>query len=357
MKYLFTTLLLLLILLTESSIAQHRINYYPDSIRIELPDQHTLLVFEMRWYSENTEFIKNFPAAFGELMDYVKKSTADDFSETGPYKISVKVMAAGYKEIVGVPSNYSFKPIGEKTTITIDTASRTKTEVLIRDNQITELLPPGWEVIILAHDHKIKIYSESFEGLMSIVNTDLSEVSTKLESDIGMKNIGRKSVRAQMILKQNAVETSSINYVHPGDNIFLTANAGVGLFQDKLYPELSLKLGLTFRDHFNRKNIRTSVHYNNLFFAEKGDEGYNSYINSFLSVSFERNFSHKDNHAQWSGLGAGLLVRNRGNYFKGNTAKFFITHELGGRLHLVPEFYLTDDFKKFSFGMTLKYTF
>jgi hypothetical protein len=51
------------------------------------------------------------------------------------------------------------------------------------------------------------------------------------------------------------------------------------------------------------------------------------------------------------------LVRKNGDYFVGKTAKLFITHEMGNRINIVPEFYLTNDFKKFTFGMTLKYSF
>lgn len=349
MKYLFTILLLLVVLLqTKIGQAQQKINYYPDSIRIELPEQHTLIVFEMRRYAENPAFIKNFPAQFDALMAYVKESTSDNFSETGPNKIVIEITPEGH---------YSTKPFVESTHFTIENTIANQTKILVKDHQIVELLPPGWEVYITAKEYKIKVYSETYQDLLSLSDLDLTAVGSKLEADAGMKNIGRKSIHAQMVLNQKTIEKSTINYVHPLDNIFINANAGVGLFQDKLYPELSFHLGLTFKDHFKRENIRTAVHYTNLFFAEKTEPGYTSYINSFLSLSFERNFNPNDDHAHWFGLGAGLLVRNKGDYFKGNTAKFFISHELGGRLNVVPEFYLTDDFKKFSFGMALKYSF
>jgi hypothetical protein len=119
-----------------------------------------------------------------------------------------------------------------------------------------------------------------------------------------------------------------------------------------------LTLGLTFRDHFGRKNIRTSLVWDNMLFTEKPVEGYQLNINSFLSLSFEKNFNTKTKSPQWLGIGAGFLVRKNGDYFTGNTMKFFIIHEMENRrISLQPEFYLTDDFKKFAFGMTMKYTF
>jgi hypothetical protein len=96
-----------------------------------------------------------------------------------------------------------------------------------------------------------------------------------------------------------------------------------------------------------------------MFFAERQPEGgYSSHINSFLSVSFAKNFSKGYGRPSWTGIGAGLLVRTSGDYFKGNTLKLFMFNNIGSsRLQIVPEFYLTDDFKKFSFGMKLRCVF
>ena len=62
MRYSFLILTVVLLCLFGSAQAQQKINYYPDSIRIEMPDQHTLIVFEMRQFKNDLDFIKNFPA-------------------------------------------------------------------------------------------------------------------------------------------------------------------------------------------------------------------------------------------------------------------------------------------------------
>jgi hypothetical protein len=60
----------------------------------------------------------------------------------------------------------------------------------------------------------------------------------------------------------------------------------------------------------------------------------------------------------WGGIGAAILVHETENFFQGKTAKLFILSDLGStRLNIVPEFYLTNDFKKFQFGLKLNYAF
>ena len=356
MRYSFLLLSVALLCLAGSAEAQQRINYYPDSIRIELPDHQTLVVFEMKQFKKDLDFIRNFPVMFKELLEYVQKSTPANFSSTGPYRIDIQILPEGYKEIMSNSTEHSYKPVGEKTLIKISHVDKSVTQVTVKEKQLAELLPPGWEVFINSKDFKIKIYSESFEGINGIGTEDFTQASSTLSSDPGIKIMGKKSVQARMVVQQGKVSQNYIHYIYPGDNIFLNMNAGIGLFGDKLYPELSFALGLTFKDRFFRQNIRPSIVYNNLFFAEKTTEGFNVNTNSFLSLTLEKNFNRGVGGPHWSGLGAGLLVRKSGDYFTGNTAKFFITHNMG-RVNLVPEFYLTDDFKKFAFGMTLKYNF
>ena len=97
---------------------------------------------------------------------------------------------------------------------------------------------------------------------------------------------------------------------------------------------------------------------NHLFFTEKSAGEFTTHTNTFLNGTFELNFNRKTSQASWSGLGLGFLIGKNGDYFTGNTGKFFITHTIpNSRFSMVPEFYLTDDFKKFTFGMTLKYAF
>ena len=94
-----------------------------------------------------------------------------------------------------------------------------------------------------------------------------------------------------------------------------------------------------------------------MFFTKIKSESFALDNNSFLSVGYSKNFSDTKT-GRWTTIGAGLLVSKSGNYFKGNTAKFFISTDIGNsKLNLVPEFYLTDNFSKFAFGLKLNYSF
>ena len=132
--------LFLALLYTTINVNGQQINYYPDSIRIELPDQRTVVIIEMREFKNNTQFIPNFPAFIKETSDYVQKSLPDNFNETGPYHIDVKIVPAGEKEILSTGLNQSFIPLGEKTLISIKKIDQPQTLVTVKDKQIIELL-------------------------------------------------------------------------------------------------------------------------------------------------------------------------------------------------------------------------
>jgi len=334
--------------------AQPKFKMYPDSIRVEMPDLNALVVFELREFLKAEGVIRNFSQTLRDVLDNVKKSAGKNLSDSGPLRIEVNTMPEGTKEV-----GLGIKPFGEKQQMTIRPVAPLQTDVtIVKDRGIVELLPPGWEMYLNAKDYRIKIYASTFSFLDSIPTQDFGIVADAMLADEGMKTIGRKSIESQLIIKNQQVSQQSTSFVFPGDQIGLGLQGGIGLVQNIIYPELSLKLALTFRDRSRRPNFRTSIIANQLFFAESSATGFTTNLNTFVSGAFEFNFNRKTADASWSGLGIGLLVRQKGDYFTGNTGKFFITHSIpNSRFSMVPEFYLTDDFKKFTFGMTLKYSF
>lgn len=341
------------VIIFQVGIAQPKFKLYPDSIRVEMPEQNGLVVFEIREFPKNQDVIRNFGKTLKEILETVRKSTSPDQAKE-PLHIEVRTGPEGQKEVgLGV------KPFGEKRELTIRPSSPLQTTVtMTKERGIVEMLPPGWEVLMMAKDHKVKVYAADFSSLEKIADQDFGLVADAIAKDAGIVHMGRKSIESRMILRNSQVDEKTVSYVHPGDNIFLAFQAGIGLYQNIIYPELSFKMGLTFKDRMRRPNFRTTLIATRLYFAEQTSEGFQSYSNSFLSGSFEVNFDRKSGKTSWSGLGIGFLVNRSGNYFLGNTAKIFVTHTIpGSRFSMVPEFYLTDDFKKFTFGMTLKYSF
>jgi len=345
---------LVLSFLALSVLAQPKFKLYPDSIRVEMPEQNGLVVFEFKEFTKSEAFVRNFGTTLRETLEIVRKSSSSDLTTSEPLRVEVRTGPEGTKEVgLGV------QPYGEKSHVLIRPVEPKQTVVtLLKDKGIVEMLPPGWEVILLAKTYRVTVYAADFTSLEQLTTVDFNQVADAIAKDEGMKTLGRKNIESQLILRNKQVEGKSIQYVFPGDQISLSLIGGVGVVQSTIYPEISARLGLTFRDRMRRPNFRTGLMASRMFMAKQTAEGFNLYSNSFLSATIEKNFERNSGTASWSGLGIGFLVRQEGNYFQGNTAKFFITHSLpGSRFSMVPEFYLTDNFKKFNFGMTLRYSF
>lgn len=337
-----------------SGVAQPKFKVYPDSIRVEMPDLSAVVVFELREYPKSESIIRDFSKTLRDVLDNVKKSTNEDLEKSEPLRIEWNSAPEGMKEVgIGV------KPYGERQQMTIRPVAPLQTTLtIVKDRGIVELLPPGWEMFLKSKDYQIKVYASTFAFLDSIPTQDFGIVADAIKKDLENNFLGRKSIEAQMVIQDHQISQKAFAYIHPGDQIFLSLQGGVGLVHNIIYPELSLKLGLSFRDRSRRANFRTSLIANQLFFAESTPTGFTTNPNTFVSGAFEVNFNRKTSQPSWSGLGIGFLVNRSGDYFTGNTAKFFITHSIpNSRFSMVPEFYLTDDFKKFTFGMTLKYSF
>ena len=275
----------------------------------------------------------------------------------GPHRIEVRLVPVGEKQILSMGGEHTYAPIGEKTIITIQKVNQLKTQATIKDKQIIELLPPGWELSILSDNNKVTMYSESFISMAAVDTLDFAGICARLLKEFNLKSIGKSSIQSRMVYQNNKIEQAKFVRKYPGDQIALGVSGGVGVFRDRIYPQLSATVSLKFNDRFSRPYIRTSATIDFLFFTERTTEGFQMNTNQFVSLSIEKNFNRKTKGAQWSGIGVGLLTNKSGDYFTGKTMKFFINHDFEKGVSIVPEFYLTDDFKKFTFGTTIRYRF
>jgi hypothetical protein len=191
----------------------------------------------------------------------------------------------------------------------------------------------------------------------------LKKIFQKREQPINnheeLKFLGRRSIQARMIVENGKVLQDTLTTSHPGDLLSINFHGGLGFFQDKFYPELSISTALLFRDRYSRPRTKIEVDYSSLFFAERKTEGgFQTHVNSFLSLSYGKNFNTENGRPHWTGIGAGLLVDKSGDYFIGKTLKLFLFNEIGNsRIQLIPEFYFTNDFKDFNYGIKLRYNF
>ncbi|NBP68703.1 MAG: hypothetical protein EBU52_08140 [Cytophagia bacterium] len=348
---------LITLLIQQVNAQGNRADYFPDSIRIEFPAHECLVVLEMKNYSANNQLVRDFPKLLANLMEQVKKSMPAGFSETGPYRIDVNITHEDEDVLAGALT-YNFRPVGEKTAVKI-TQPAPETNVLIKGGAIAELKPPGWMVLMNTKEYQATLYGAHLEGLIKVSTEDFEKVIETLNKNPRALSPGRKFIRSRVVLKDGAVQSESVNFVQPLDMLSLNLHGGLGLVQERFFPELTITAGFQFNDRYNRPRQRLELGYQNQFLAQLNTEGnYNANINSFVSLSYGLNFSRGKDSPSWTGLGAAYLVRNSGNLYKGKTMKLYFFNEIGSsRLNVVPEFYLTNDFKKLTFGLTMRYTF
>jgi len=358
MKLLFALLTAVGLLCLPCTLkAQHHTDFFPDSIRAEFPQDKGLVIFEMKRYQKDTRFIEEFSEMMQWLLEYVVKASPANLKEN-PKHVIVRLKPESEKMIIAAGgAGTAYKREGEKVEITLSDITP-KTDLIIRQNVIEQLLPPGWEVTIHAQDVIVHLYAATFEGLEAIAKQDLKPLVATLNADEGMKGIGKNRIEARFIFQDNKLSQHVIEYKYPGDMIAFDIRAGVGIYRERIYPELTFSTGLHFSDRFSRTHQRFDVLFNSMFFTEKQAEGgYETNVNSFLSAAYGINFSRSDRE-KWTSIGVGYLVHGRGDYFEGKTMKFFFQSDIGSpKLNLIPEFYLTDDFKKFQYGLKLSYSF
>jgi hypothetical protein len=338
--------------------AQYRqVNYFSDSIRVEFPEYKSYVIFETRRFKKDDEFMRTFASRLAVILTHLKKALPSDVQNMEPKRIDITIKSEHEKQTSSGSVGVSYQPENEKMEFTI-TDKIPETKLIVRKNMIEQLVPSGWEIYIRSKDVRVTLYAFQFDGIENLAKQDYTNIITSLKADPEMQKLGKSAIFSRSIVKAGKVDQQVVNHFYPGDMLFLSAHAGVGLLRDKFYPELSASLGIIFTDHFNRKNHRLELIYNNMFFAGSTAEGgYSVEVNSFLSLGYSKNFSNS-NRPIWNTVGAGLLINKQGDYFKGKTAKFFISSDIGStKLNIVPEFYLTDDFKKFAFGLKLNYTF
>jgi hypothetical protein len=245
----------------------------------------------------------------------------------------------------------------EKYSMQIRGISDPDTKVTVSEKNIVELLPPGWEIHVKMKQAEILLYAPDMEDLKQLSELSLEPVIVQLDKDPEINRQKRFGLITRIIVKDDQVQTAQTSHRIPNDMVGLHAGAGVGLVRDRFYPEFNFAMSFYLANRYKNNHQRISAHYELKLFTGQSSEGdYLSQPASFLSVSYALNFN-KD-RPRWTGLGVGFLVHNRSDIFKGNTMKLFLETDIGSpKLNIIPELYLTDDFKEAIFGIKLNYKF
>jgi hypothetical protein len=312
----------------------------PDSIRLEFPDHHALLTFELRQYESNKSIIRNFPSQLSDILKHINNSiTVTDHAD--PHRIEVI---------------YSEEET-EKYSLQIRAIINPDTKVTVSEKNIVELLPPGWEIHIKMKHAEILLYAPDMKQLKQLSELSMEPVIMQVDKDPELNRQKRFGLITRIIVTNDQVQSAQTTHRLPNDMVGLHAGAGVGLVREKLYPEFNFAMSFYLANRYKENHQRISAHYELKLFTGQSPEGdYLSQPASFLSVSYALNFRKDRPH--WTGLGVGFLVHNRSDIFKGNTMKLFLETDIGSsKLNIVPELYLTDDFKEAIFGIKLNYKF
>jgi hypothetical protein len=312
----------------------------PDSIRVEFPEYQSMITFELRHYDKNKSLIKNFPAQLNDLLKHVSSSLTE--AERDKPRHIAFVYATDDDGV-------------ERHTLTIRDAAP-ETKATINQNAIIELLPPGWEITIKMKEAEIHVYAPSMTRLTELTQLNLDPIIQQLDGDPETDRQKRMGIISRIIFREGDV-TAKTSHRYPNDMLGLHAGAGVGIVRDQLYPEFNFATSFYLANRYKENHQRISAHYELKLFTGRSLEGeYRSWPSSFVSVSYAMNF--RKDRPMWTGLGAGFMVNNKSDLFTGKTLKLFLESDIGSsKLNIIPELYLTNNYKQALFGLKLNYKF
>jgi hypothetical protein len=310
---------------------------HPDSIRLEFPDQHGLMIFQFRNFLKlSTDQFKNDLTTITQVVTRIEKSLP---STSKPMKADVIVNEAGEQKI------------------TIREPENPVTRISATDKEITELLPPGWELVI--HNSaraEIYIYAQTFDELKSIIAFNSDAVKQLIVDESHKIFVGRKRIISRMIIQKGEIAFNSTKFQMPLDQLEFSPLCGFGYVSRTFVPSLGIMASFSFGSRRNLIENQYCIIYDNMFFTNRTADGkFTNRSNSFLSVAYSLRFGDKKDFT-WATFGAGYLIYKTGDYFQGKTAKFFFSTSVG-KFALTPELYLTNDFRNFQTGLKLSYRF
>jgi hypothetical protein len=315
------------------------INMFPDSIRIEIPDERILIVLEARNYRAAVSALDGLALQLKGISDVLAKSHIT--------KPDCKAHVVRQTTDLNDFRNIDITEVAEP-------ASR----VRLQKDQLLEILPPGWEIFMEENNYKLFVYCDDPEKIGKVLGADILLVREKLDATRSYAG-GRKSVKSRFILRNHSLAFDEIRYYHPLDMVSLSLGTGVGVLRNRVYPEIVGYLGFYIADRFNRHSHRIEASYSSNYFGQLGSENvFHASIASFAGISYAKNFGRNDPF--WLGVGGSYLVSQTGdfNFFQGKTMKFYLISTMGtGKFSIMPEFYLTNDLKSTQFGLKMNYRF
>jgi hypothetical protein len=338
-----TSFLLLVIALLLPRIIVAQARQYPDSIRVELPGQGAIAIFELRMYAKDKEIVSTFPARLSEICEHVRKSIAES-EWSNAHTVTVTADKTDRNE-----KGYQ---------IIITKKMEEVTRLRIKETTVLELLPPGWDLTIRMERSVVHVYAPDFAALEAVARLNFGPLTAYLATQDDFVNAPRMGVFSRVIMRDEKITPAGATGRRlPADMLGLHAGAGVGLVGDRIYPDVNFITAIYLANRFQDNRQRIAVGYELKLLSGRTEENaFRSTPASFITASYGINFS--DKRSRWTALGVGYMVHNRSDMFTGRTLKISLESDIGSeKLNLVPELFLTDDFRKSIFGIKLSYKF
>ncbi|MDQ2656208.1 MAG: hypothetical protein M3Y60_02220 [Bacteroidota bacterium] len=334
-------LLALALLLPKIIFAQAK--QFPDSIRVELPEQGAIVIIELRVYGKDKEIVRNFPSRLSEIAGHVSASIPES-QWTNAHKVVVS------------PDKTDDQKATSKITIT--KKDDVVTRVRVKGTTVLELLPPGWEVTIHTQRSVVHVYAPDFRALEAIGRLSFEPVLAYLETQDEFVHEKRMGVFTRVVMEGDKITPAGgPGRRLPADMLGLHAGAALGIVGDRIFPEFNFLTAIYLANQYQENRQRIAAGYElKLFSGRTEDNSFRSTPASFVTLSYGINF--RGGRPRWTAVGAGFLVHNKSDLFTGKTLKLFLESDIGSeKLNIVPELYLTDGYKKSIFGIKLNYKF
>lgn len=331
-------LLLIILFAALSSIALSKENKIrPDSVHIRF--ENCLLEVSTFNIKKNTLEKADLKSKINELLLELEKIEIANPKEGEKIKIRWTGYFQGFEQ--------------EHKVLTMNASKKNKKSIIKTEGVLIEKDFGNILLEIEDKDYLIRLHVNKLEDAQ-IINSPEFTKRVKL-ADTEMPD-SRKPTNAWLLENKNgSVNSYFLNTLAHGtqDMLVLSTGIGVGLIQNQLVSSIDFNLGL----QFSKKGIYRNSYFANyelLYDFSNSADSKDFDINGFLSLGYERNFSHDPNKAKWYGLSLGYLVGKGNNFFEKNTFKIAIHNQIGNGITLVPEFYFNDFFKNFTPALKVK---
>jgi hypothetical protein len=320
---------------TESHAKYRTYREYPDSIRIEFPNDGAFLVLNEKNIQKNDSIFTRLPQLLDHLVTDLEKGLADT---SIPHHIKVTYLPNGDRKMIATEKNSN------------------STEILSRNNQVIQLLPNGWEMEITLYNSKVYIYAPSFDKLKALAKQNFSLVQENMNTELAT-DLHRNSLTSRLVIQNNTLQSHKHERTGVQDILSINFGAGFGFTGDKYNPFTKGTIAISLRDRSNMYRHKIELSATTSFYTfQKNNGNLYSKASNFIDLSYNINTSPGNRKASWLGFGAGILSTKKQNFFTGKTARFFINKSIG-KFNFSPQLYLTNDYKDRLMGLGVSYSF